>query len=258
MENTPDTLSSKQSNRKVYKDKAIYAGTFLGGPLIAGYMLSENFKVFDEKEKVAYTWIITSIWTLIIFTIAYFLPDDKTSSKILLPLSNAIIAYSITQRTQGKNIAAYLQKGSQVYGWGRSLIVSLIGAIITIILIIPFLLAIDYFANNDLTTKVYGKMEHSIEYNADNISSSSVDSLAKMLTKTHFFDDYNQKYVYVKKIDDSYELYIPVVDKAVVKDFDFIREIRLFRVDLQSLYPNHKIVFNIVIDDIDQILMRIE
>lgn len=36
---------------KIYKDRAIWAGTFLGGPLVAGYLIAENFKVFNEKKR---------------------------------------------------------------------------------------------------------------------------------------------------------------------------------------------------------------
>lgn len=37
---------------KLYKDKAIYLGTFIGGPLVAGYLIAENFKQLGQLGKV--------------------------------------------------------------------------------------------------------------------------------------------------------------------------------------------------------------
>ncbi|MEJ5055640.1 hypothetical protein [Sphingobacterium sp. MYb382] len=33
---------------KIYSDSAITLGTFLGGPLAAGYMMAANFKAFNQ------------------------------------------------------------------------------------------------------------------------------------------------------------------------------------------------------------------
>jgi hypothetical protein len=53
--------------KKIYTDRLIWAGTFLGGPLVAGYLIAENFKVFNEPNKVKLTWIYAIIATIVIF-----------------------------------------------------------------------------------------------------------------------------------------------------------------------------------------------
>lgn len=246
----------EKNDSKIYSEKVIYASTFLGGPLVTGYMLAENFKVFNQREKVLPTWIVVVLWTILILTIAYFMPDTA-GSRFLLPLCNAIIAYIGTQHLQGKNIANHIQEAKPKFGWGRSLLTSLIGAIVTIAVALPLLLLVENL-NNNLVSKTFGEIENTIEYDPDNISANSIDSLGKMLTQIYFFDDYQQKYVYVKKLNNSYNLYIPVVDKEVIKDFDFDRELRIFKADLQALYPKNRIIFNIVVDDIDNVLKKLE
>jgi len=45
------TLDNQILVGKIYKAKEIYVGTFLGGPLVAGYTIAENFKIFGEIDK---------------------------------------------------------------------------------------------------------------------------------------------------------------------------------------------------------------
>ncbi len=39
-----ENKNNENSIEKIYKDKAIWVGTFLGGPLVAGYFFSKNYK----------------------------------------------------------------------------------------------------------------------------------------------------------------------------------------------------------------------
>ena len=46
-----ETLAIKIPTQKIYKNRAIEIATFLGGPLVAGYLIAENFKAFNEPDK---------------------------------------------------------------------------------------------------------------------------------------------------------------------------------------------------------------
>jgi len=39
-------INIQTPTEKIYKDRAIGVGTFLGGPLAAGYLIAENLKSF--------------------------------------------------------------------------------------------------------------------------------------------------------------------------------------------------------------------
>ncbi|HEX5552072.1 MAG TPA: hypothetical protein VFX43_02405 [Chitinophagaceae bacterium] len=45
------TPNEQSKTGKIYINKAIYVATYLGGPLVAGYLISSNFKVFNEPGK---------------------------------------------------------------------------------------------------------------------------------------------------------------------------------------------------------------
>lgn len=62
--NMEQTLEIQNGSKKIYKDKAIWVGTFLGGPLVAGYFIAENFKVFGEYGKAKKTWIYAILTTI--------------------------------------------------------------------------------------------------------------------------------------------------------------------------------------------------
>ena len=51
---------------KLYNGRAIYIGTFLGGPLVAGYLAAENFKRFGQPDKVRTAWVVAIIATVVI------------------------------------------------------------------------------------------------------------------------------------------------------------------------------------------------
>lgn len=119
------------STRKIYKNNAIRVATFLGGPLVAGYLIAENFKAFDEPDKAKRTWIFAVITTALIFAVAFSLPATSSSGEYLVPLLYAWAAYYLVQRYQGTNITSHLNAGGETYSWGRTLLIALIGCVIT-------------------------------------------------------------------------------------------------------------------------------
>lgn len=255
MEADKNTDLSIISKRGIYKEKAIYLATFLGGPLVAGYMFSENFKVFGERNKVLPAWGVSIIWTIVTFIIAYFLPDSG-GSKIILPLGNAIIAYFIAHKLQGKEINKFIQNGGKLFSWGRTIIVSLVGVAITVALIFIVYLGLTYIGDNT-TVRTYGTLKHEIFYDPDNISESDVDSFGNMLSEVGFFDNFYQKTVFIHKKGITYELSIPVAEEYVAnKDTEI--ELRFLKVDLQGLLPENKIVINVVVDSFDDVVKRLE
>ena len=60
----PDTPTSK-----LYTENAIRVATFLGGPLIAGYLIADNYRQLGEERHIQTTWLITILATVAIFII---------------------------------------------------------------------------------------------------------------------------------------------------------------------------------------------
>jgi hypothetical protein len=57
MEDLLDTVPQK----KLYKDIAVRAGTFMGGPIVAGYLIAENFKGTEKIPGYIIPFIYTQV-----------------------------------------------------------------------------------------------------------------------------------------------------------------------------------------------------
>jgi hypothetical protein len=137
---TEQALEAVKSTKKIYKESAVWVGTMLGGPLVAGYLMAKNFKAFNEISKAKKTWIYSIIGTILIFGGAFLIPDDVKMPKQIIPLLYTMIAYLFAKHFQSKNISAYIALGGKPFGWRRTIVVSLIGLGITLVLIFVFLL----------------------------------------------------------------------------------------------------------------------
>jgi ABC-type antimicrobial peptide transport system permease subunit len=105
--------------------------------------------------------------------------------------------------------------------------------------------------------KAYGKMNHEVTYDKNNITEEEVDYLANGLTKANFFDEAATKYVYIKKIHKTVELSIsanPLItgNPPAMQAFDDLRK------NMQKQFPNNKIVINLVVYNFNNVLKRLE
>ena len=146
---TEQASEAVKSAKRIYTDRVIWVATYLGGPLVAGYLIAENFKAFNETEKVRKTWIYTIVGTIIIFVGIFAIQDDILESipKYFIPLVYTAIAYGIVKHFQGKNISAFIALGGKPFGWWRATIISLIGVAITIVSIFAIVFLFFAIAN---------------------------------------------------------------------------------------------------------------
>jgi len=251
------TLDIEKPTQKIYKDRAIWVGTFLGGPLTAGYLIAENFKAFNELDKAKKTWIYATITTIIVFGGVFMIPDNVNVPNQIIPLIYTAIAYFLVQHFQGQKITKHLDSGGQLFSWWRTIGVSITGLVITIIPIFAFALLSDSIDNTSIATKTYGVMKHEIAFDRSNITETEVDELANGLVRTNFFDQSVTKYVYAEKVNSTYELSLSVVD-GIVNDNEALQPFIELRTDLQTMFPDNKIVFKLVVDNLDNVVKTIE
>lgn len=139
MDNLQENITSSE---KIYKDRAIWFGSFIGGPLVAGYFIAENFKVLNEPENARSTWNYTIPLTILIFSLALIIPQSSNFPSIIIPLAYTLFAYYISKQHQGDGIEAYLEAGGEEYSWWRVIGVSLIGLVLTFIILMIFVMII--------------------------------------------------------------------------------------------------------------------
>jgi hypothetical protein len=251
-----ETFTEKQiPEGKIYNDRKIWAGSYLGGPLVAGYLISENFKAFGEHDKVWKTWLI-SILALVLVIVTLFIPLFERVSNFLYCLCYAISAHIFVQLYQRRKIDAHIEAGGRLYGWWRLIGISILGTIITII---P-LFGAAYLAgdsSDNTTVKTYGNLKHEILFDKNNITEAEVDKIADALTKRDYFTDNAKAYVYVKKIKNTYEIFFSC-NESVKTEPTAIPFFTALHKELQGLLPENKIVVVLVVDSMDNVIKRIE
>ncbi|MBF7092488.1 hypothetical protein IUY40_13195 [Flavobacterium sp. ALJ2] len=241
--------------QKIYKDRAIWVGTFLGGPLAAGYLIAENFKAFNETQKAKTTWIIAIIATIIIFGGIFLIPEDVTIPNQIIPLVYTGIAFYCVQHYQGQKINEHINSGGPFYGWWRTIGIGFIAISITLVVIIGVILYTETTGFNEVT-KEYGVLKNEIVYE-DNIPANEVDKIAESFEKTAFFENTIKKHLYLKKDNSIYEISISC-NQYITDDPEAQASFVLLRDEIQKEFPNNKIVFNLVVESLDNIIKRIE
>jgi hypothetical protein len=241
---------------KIYQSNTIRVATFIGGPLVAGYLMSENFKTFNETEKARKAIIYSIVATVVVFGAAFLIPGLDRGGRYIIPLAYTWTAYYLVTHYQGENISSHIKAGGQVYNWWRTLGIGLVGLVVTLIVVFSIVYFTDVATSTE-TTKTYGVMSNELHFDKSNISDAEVNKIADGLTKIAFFDDKIKKYAYVKKVGASYEISISC-NKTIKDNADAIAFFDQLRSNMQKLYPVNKIVFNLVVDDLDNVVKRLE
>ncbi|MDE3236300.1 MAG: hypothetical protein KGO81_10125 [Bacteroidota bacterium] len=129
---------------KLYKDKAVYIGTFIGGPLVAGYLAAENFKKLGQIDKAKTSWIISICVTIVIFASVFLIPNMDKIPNYLIPLIYTGIARFLVQKFQGSAIKSHIAASGQTYSTWRAVwigLIGLLGLLLIIFIIILFAMA---------------------------------------------------------------------------------------------------------------------
>jgi hypothetical protein len=126
---------------KLYRDRAIFVATFLGGPLVAGYLIGENYRNLGKKKLVWRTWSYAFIATVLIFAMAMELPETTHHSSYIIPVLYAGLTQYLVNRLQGPQLAIHEHNGGQFYPMWRAVLVSLVGLALIIGGVILFLYA---------------------------------------------------------------------------------------------------------------------
>jgi hypothetical protein len=248
-------LAAPTESRKVYSARKICTGSYLGGPLAAGYMLTENFKALGERGKIFNTWVVTVTLTVLILLMPLLLNVERVPG-LLVPLIYTLAAYIFFRIYQEDKTKTHVRAGGEFFGWGKTTLVALVSLLISLAFILPFA----YFAGDfseTATVKTYGRLKHDISFEKANISETEVNGIAEALTKTSFFDNEKTKSVDVKKVGTSYELNLYCND-SIKTNREAIDYFRTLQTDVQKSFPDNKIIFNLVVETPENVVKRLE
>ena len=132
----------KALSQKVFSSKAALGGVLLGGPIVFGYILAHNYRVFGQSQKANYAWLLA----LSIAVVAFFLPDyipALQGSSSMFSILVALGCRSIVDYSQANDIKNHLASGGQLQPWWVTLLIGLMGLLLTIAAIILFFSVMD-------------------------------------------------------------------------------------------------------------------
>jgi hypothetical protein len=243
---------------KIYKDKAVSIGTFIGGPLVGGYLFAENFKAIGQSDKVTKTWGITILVTILIFGMVFLIPDTVNFPSVIIPAIYTAIASALFKKYQEPSVLKQLETTGEYHSWGRTIGVSIIGIIITGAILLITVLAVIEMEESNIATKEYGlTVKHQIEYNTSDVTEAEIDQIADGCIEHAFFDLEVAKYVYVEKEGDTYELYMPI-SEAYADDKGLIKELSVLKEKMDVYITDKKVIMKVVVNDIENVIQIIE
>lgn len=241
----------EEISQKVYTERQIQAGTFLGGPLAAGYLLSQNFEAFNEKSKARNSIIISIAVTVLLFGGLMLVPSVENIPNYLIPVVYTGITIGIVKAFQERKIREHT---GLIRSWTNTIAVSVGLLMLTLIPVFGFGYYLD--STTTVTEKTYGRLQHDISFDKTNISEEEVDSIATALTKWTYFDDEVKKSVDVRKIRDRYVLSLYCND-SIRTDSQAVRLFEQLLRDMQISFPNNPITFELVVGTPENVVKRI-
>lgn len=151
-----DHLSEQPLPEKLYSDKSISLGAFLGGPLAAAILLRRNFLNLKNEKAALYAVIIGTLATLVIIGVAFAFPTDEydTLLRVLIPAFTVGLSALITEKTMGKQIARQKEVENGFYSSWKAAGV----ALVTLVILLGCLLAVAFYEEVQ-NSEVFSKLE---------------------------------------------------------------------------------------------------
>ena len=167
MQSQDSIIDNETKDVKFYETGAIAGATFLGGPLVAGYLIAENYKALNEKIAARNSLILGIVTTIILFGSLLFVPDyliDKIPNQII-PLIYTGAVWGIVHWKQGDVLKTHKENGHNFYSHWRSLGIGLAAGLLTLIGVLGY----SFFLSNDVTNQYNSDLETFFENEANSL-----------------------------------------------------------------------------------------
>lgn len=112
-----EKLNLPETNRTLFSDLQIAVATLIGMPIAGSLLLAQNYKNLGKINSARQTLILGFVSTIIIFFIAYLLPENFPN--VLLPIIYTIAMQELVKHLQGDVIAD--QRGSWIITIGLAI-----------------------------------------------------------------------------------------------------------------------------------------
>lgn len=122
---------------------------------------------------------------------------------------------------------------------------------------IPIIIGFVVFGEDvQIQSKAYGPTHNEVLYD-QSITEREVDNIAQALKNVTYFNDASTRYALVKKLENTYDIYI-AIDNGVATQHEIQQGFAYLRSELQKSFPNNKIIISLFVDNINNVVKKIE
>ncbi len=214
----------------VYDQKKILLCSYIGGPLVAAYMLAKNFAALGQDGRKWTALWIGVVGTLVMLGGLMSLPEavvDRIPS-VLLPATYTGIAYVVFINLQREGVQAHVrQDGAVASGW-RVALVTVLGFLAICVLALPLVLYAILFAPIMEGERItLGELEHEVFYEPP-VTQEQARRVGDAADRGLFVELGFQSYMKVERRRYGYVAMLPVDDGAwndpeVVAFYEYLR-----------------------------------
>ncbi|WP_397362459.1 hypothetical protein [Olleya sp. R77988] len=144
---------NKTKDIKLHSAKAISGATFLGEPLAAGYLISENFNALNKPDEGRKSLIIGIITTIVLFGGIFLIPQNiiEKLPRVLIPSIYTAIIWAIVEWKQGDDLKIHKENENSFFsGWRAAGV-----GFISLLIIGIGLFGYAYLESNNPAYKIY-------------------------------------------------------------------------------------------------------
>ena len=145
-------------NCTFYTKRAIGLATFIGGPIAAGYLVSENYKQLQETQKGNNILIISIVVTIALFVLIFSIPENIIAKvpNVILPAIYTGIIVVWAEQAFGAIFKQHEENNYPFYSIWRAVAVGIVSLLILVLSIFGFI----YFSTDVEAENAYAaKME---------------------------------------------------------------------------------------------------
>ncbi|WP_153798975.1 hypothetical protein [Foetidibacter luteolus] len=117
---------SARPSFKLFNNRSILAGTFIGGPLVAGYLFSTNYRRLGQRENSFKAWLYSVAFTIIMLCSIAIAPVIGGAG-ISIPFLQTAIASYLYKRLLVRQVIVHARTGGAIEPVGKAVLAGVVG-----------------------------------------------------------------------------------------------------------------------------------
>jgi hypothetical protein len=220
------------NSQQIYTKKSILLATFIGGPLVAGFLIYKNFKAFGKESAAQKSLIVSIVFTIVLFWGIFLIPSsiiDKFPNSLIPFIYTGIIAL-IINKYQDVLIIEYIKNGGlKASNWSAAGY-SLVGLIIMHLIIVPIAISLPH-EGYEVQSEIY---EKTILYSSKKLDKAVSEKIINGIRKSEFMDVNQESDLFLNEENNQYILKVVLPDFKIMSDSVFLYDFNVFEYALNS------------------------